>query len=46
MTQLPKKMGHSTPDFSARVHCGQATGWIKMPLGRELGLGQGDIVHN
>jgi len=25
-------------------NCGQTVGWIKMPLGRELGLGPGDIV--
>ena len=23
--------------------CGQTVGWIKMPLGTEIGLGQGDI---
>jgi len=26
------------------VYCGQTAGWIKMPLGREVGLGPGDIV--
>jgi len=26
------------------VYCGQTDGWIKMPLGTELGLGPGDIV--
>ena len=26
------------------VYCGQTVGWIKMPLGTEVGLGQGDIV--
>ena len=25
------------------VYCGQAVGWIKMPLGREVGLGPADI---
>ena len=45
-THFPPKMGHSNPDFSAHVHCGQTTGWIKMPLGREVDLGEGDIVHN
>jgi len=35
---LPK--GHSAPpQFSAHVCCGQRAGWIKMPLGREVGLG-------
>jgi len=35
--------GHS-PQFSACVCCGQTAGWIKMPLGMEVGLGPGDIV--
>ena len=26
------------------VYCGQTAGWIKMPLGTEIGLGSGDIV--
>jgi len=26
------------------VYCGQTVGWIKMPLGAEVGLGPGDIV--
>jgi len=26
------------------VHCGQTVGWIKMPLGTEVGLGLRDIV--
>jgi len=26
------------------VYCGQIVGWIKMPLGREVGLDPGDIV--
>jgi len=26
------------------VYCGQTVGWIKMPLGTEVGLGPGDIV--
>jgi len=26
------------------VHCGKTVGWIKMPLGTEVGLGPGDIV--
>ena len=28
------------------VHCGQTFGWIKMPLGREIGLGPCDIVSD
>ena len=41
--QLPPKKGHS-PQFLPHVYCGQRAGWIKMPLGREVGLGSGDIV--
>jgi len=26
------------------VHCGQTVGWIKIPLGMEVGLGPGQIV--
>jgi len=26
------------------VYCGQTIGWIKMPLGMEVGLGPGNIV--
>jgi len=26
------------------VYCGQTTGWIKMPLGPEVGLGPGNVV--
>jgi len=26
------------------VYCGQTVGWTKMPLGTEIGLGQGDTV--
>ena len=44
-TQLPqrKNKGHS-PHFSAHVYCCQTAGWIKMPVGTEVGLGPGDIV--
>jgi len=35
--------GHS-PQFSAHICCGQMAGWIKMPLGMEVGLGAGDFV--
>jgi len=38
----PQK-GHS-PQFSAHVTCGQTAGW-KMPLGVEVGLGQGNCVR-
>jgi len=36
--------GHSPPEFSAHICCDQMAGWIKMPLGREVGLGPSDIV--
>ena len=41
----PKK-GHSSPTFQllAHVGCDQRAGWIKMPLGMEVGLGPGHIV--
>jgi len=26
------------------VYCGQMVGWIKMPLGMEVGIGPGDVV--
>ena len=43
-TQLPFPQTGTVPQFSARICCGQMTGWIKMPLGREVGLGPSDIV--
>jgi len=43
-TQLPQKEGHSPTQFVAHGCCGQAAGWIKMPLGTEVNLGPGDIV--
>ena len=30
--------------ISAHVYCGQTAGWIKIPLGMEVGLGSGHIV--
>ena len=36
-------MGHS-PQFLAHVYCGQTAGWIKVPLGMEVGLSPGDNV--
>jgi len=45
LTQLPHpERGTAAPDFSAKVHCGQTAGWIKMPLGTQVGLGLGDVV--
>jgi len=40
---LPQK-GHSSLKFLAHVRFGQTAGWIKMPLGMEVGLDQGNIV--
>jgi len=28
----------------ALVYCGQTVGWIRMPLGMEVGFGPGDVV--
>jgi len=42
-TQLSSPRGH-TPQFSAHVCCDQTAGWIKMPLGTEVGLVPGDIA--
>ena len=40
----PPPKRHS-PQFSARICCGQMTGWLKkMSLGMEVGLGSGDFV--
>ena len=39
---IPLKNGQS-PQFSSHVCCGQTAGWIKMPLGTEVGLGPGDF---
>jgi len=32
------------PQFLAYICCRKMAGWIKMPFGREVGLGQSDIV--
>jgi len=39
----PPKKG-TAPQFSAHVCCGQRAGWIKMPLGRQVDFGPGDIM--
>jgi len=52
-TQLPLSKGHISPHnkltylltyFWAHVYCGQTSGCIRIPLGTEVGLGQGNIV--
>jgi len=41
----PHGKGYSSlPHLSAHVCCVQMAGWIRIPLGMELGLGSGDIV--
>jgi len=42
----PPQKGHTAPQISAHVYCGQTAGWIKMPLDTEVNLGQGDVVLN
>jgi len=37
------KRGRS-PQFSAHICCGEMAGWMKMPLGTEIGLCSGHIV--
>ena len=39
---LPKK--GAEPQFLAHAYCGQTSGWIKMPLDMEEGLGPSDFV--
>jgi len=41
---FPSPKGAQSPQFSANVRCGQTTGWSKMALGMEVGLGPGDFV--
>jgi len=41
-----QKRGHSPLPFLAHVYCDQTAGWIKMPLGTEVGLGPGDVVFD
>ena len=40
----PSKRGRAL-QFLAHIYCGQMVGWIKMPLGMEVGLGPGDYVR-
>ena len=41
---LPPKKGQSH-QFLVHVCCGKMAGWIKMPLGMEVGLGPVDFVN-
>jgi len=38
--------GFTSSHFSAHVYCAQTAGWIKMPLGMKVGLGQRHIAHS
>jgi len=39
-----KKWAEPPPQFSANFYCGQTAGWIKIPLGMDVGLSPGDFV--
>jgi len=43
-TQFTLAQRDTAPQFLAHVSCGQMAGWIKMPLGMELGLSPADFV--
>jgi len=43
-TQLPSPKRRQRPQFSAHICCRQMAEWIKMPLGREVGLSPSGIV--
>ena len=43
---FPPPKGHSPPQFSSHICCGQMAAWFRMSLGMELGLGQGDFVFD
>ena len=40
----PSSKRGQSPQFLAHVYCGQTAGWIKIPLGTEVGLDPGNIV--
>jgi len=40
----PRPPNGLSPPMAAHVCCGQTAGWIKMPLGMELGLSPGETV--
>ena len=42
----PPPKGGRAPQFSAHICCSQMAGWIKIPLGMEVGLSPGDFVLN
>ena len=44
VTHLPSQKGDRAPQLSAHVHCAQTAGWIKMSLGRKVGLDPSNIA--
>ena len=40
----PEKGAGAPPQICGPFYCGQTAGWIKMPLGTEVGLSPGDFV--
>jgi len=40
----PTERDTAVPLFSTLVYCGQTAGWIRIPPGKEISLGSGDIV--
>jgi len=44
-TQLPLPQRGTVPQFSAHIYCDQMARWIKMPLGKKVGLDPSDILH-
>jgi len=44
-TQLPLPQRGTALQFLAHICCGPTAGWIKMPLGMEVGLGRGLCVR-
>jgi len=42
----PKKRAQKPPPhLAAHVYCGQTVRWIKMPLGKQVGLDTGDSIR-
>jgi len=44
-TQLLPVSGTAAAPILAHVYCGQMDGWIKIPLGTDVGLGTGHVLH-
>jgi len=41
---LPHGKGHSSPHFSAQFYCIQTAGWMRIPLGKDVGLGWAHVL--